>query len=148
MRPSSIRTSATRGGEPVPSSTCALTISVACDCAPSVEQARTVATIHRAKGMWRRCAQSARGARRHDGSGALFFSLPELTPARGAMSPETRNRVGIGVLSLGVLILLVNLAGMSGMIAKVAPSRDLNLVTLVLVFGGSAIRRRARKPLD
>ena len=64
------------------------------------------------------------------------------------MSPETRNRVGIGVLSLGVLILLVNLAGMSGMIAKVAPSRDLNLVTLVLVFGGSAIRRRARKPLD
>lgn len=62
------------------------------------------------------------------------------------MSPETRLRVGNGMLALGILVVLINVAGMSGLITKVASSRELNLVALVLVFGGAGIRRRARKP--
>ena len=62
------------------------------------------------------------------------------------MTLESTRRLGTAVLLLGIAVLLVNLAGMTGLIAKVAPSRDLSLVVFVLVIAGGALRRRGRKP--
>ena len=62
------------------------------------------------------------------------------------MTKEANRKLGYGFLAVGVIVLLVNFAGMSGVITKVATSRELNLVGLVLVIGGSGFLRSARRP--
>ncbi|HEX7938550.1 MAG TPA: hypothetical protein VF483_06120 [Gemmatimonadaceae bacterium] len=62
------------------------------------------------------------------------------------MNPDTRRRVGNVVLIVGIAVLLVNLAGMSGLIPKVATARELNLVALVLIIAAGGMRRRGRTP--
>jgi hypothetical protein len=62
------------------------------------------------------------------------------------MNPETTRRLGIAGLVVGIAVLLVNLAGMSGLITKVAPSRDLSMVALIFVVVGGALRRKGRAP--
>ena len=62
------------------------------------------------------------------------------------MNPEISRRVGTAVLIIAIAILLVNLAGMSGLIPKVASARELNVVVLVLVIAAAGLRRRGRAP--
>ena len=61
------------------------------------------------------------------------------------LTKETNRKLGWGFLAVGLVVLLVNFAGMSSMIEKVASSRELNLVALVLVLGGSGFLRSARR---
>jgi len=61
------------------------------------------------------------------------------------MTPETKRRVGNVILAIGIIVVIVNLAGMSGLITKVASSRELNLVAFVLVVAGGGLRRAGKQ---
>lgn len=61
------------------------------------------------------------------------------------MSPATARLVGNVMLTIGVILLLITVAGMSGLIAKIAPSRELIIPCAVLVIGAAALRRRGRQ---
>lgn len=63
------------------------------------------------------------------------------------MSPKTKYQVGSGLLILGVALLIVQLLGMTGITRKFVPTRELSLVTLVLVVAAGAMRRHARKEM-
>ena len=60
------------------------------------------------------------------------------------MKPETRRLIGNVVLAIGIIVVIVNLAGMSGVITKVATSRELNTLAFVLVIAGGGLRRSGK----
>ena len=60
------------------------------------------------------------------------------------MTPASVRLLGNIVLCLGVIVLLVTLSGMLGLTPKLAPSRELVLLSAVLVLAGGAFRRGGR----
>ena len=60
------------------------------------------------------------------------------------MTPASTRLVGNLMLGIGILLLPVTLAGMLGLTAKLAPSRELVPVCAILVLAGGALRRRGR----
>lgn len=61
------------------------------------------------------------------------------------MTQASTRLIGNVFLGIGILIIIINLAGMSGLTPKLTSSRELNLVSLVLVVAGGSLRRRGRE---
>ena len=63
-----------------------------------------------------------------------------------SMTQASTRLIGNIFLGIGILIIIINVAGMSGLTPKLTSSRELNLVSLVLVIAGGSLRRRGREP--
>lgn len=62
------------------------------------------------------------------------------------MTPATHRLIGNILLALGIIVLVIALAGMSGLTPKLAPSRELVIVAMVLLIGARGFRRRSTPP--
>ena len=63
------------------------------------------------------------------------------------MTQASSRLIGNVFLGIGILLIIINLAGMSGLTPKLTSSRELNLVSIVLVIAGGSLRRRGRQPM-
>jgi hypothetical protein len=63
------------------------------------------------------------------------------------MTSKTVRLIGNSVLAIAVIILLINLAGMSGLIPKIWSVRDTNVLVIVMVIAARGMRRRRDKPV-
>ncbi len=61
------------------------------------------------------------------------------------MTPATARLIGNILLVLGLIVLFVAVAGMSGLTAKLAPSRELVFAAAILVIAARGFRRRGRE---
>jgi hypothetical protein len=60
------------------------------------------------------------------------------------MNPQTKRLIGNIILAIAILIVLINLAGMSGIIAKPWPTRDSNFIAIALLVVARILRGRRR----
>ena len=63
------------------------------------------------------------------------------------MTQASSRLIGNVFLGIGILLIIINLAGMSGLTPKLTSSRELNLVSIVLVIAGGSLRRRGRQSM-
>ena len=60
------------------------------------------------------------------------------------MSPRTKYRIGTAILLIAIVLIIVELLGMTGVIPKYVPTRSLNLTAIAFLLFAAIIRRHAR----
>lgn len=63
------------------------------------------------------------------------------------MTPASQRTLGNLLLAIGIVILVINLSGMLGLTPKLTSSRDLNVLSIVLVVAAGALRRKGKEPV-
>ena len=62
------------------------------------------------------------------------------------MTPETKRTIGNAILAVAVVILLLQIAGMAGVLPKLIPSRGFAPFVFVLILVAAPLRRARRAP--
>lgn len=63
------------------------------------------------------------------------------------MTPASQRTLGNLLLAIGIVILVISLSGMLGLTPKLTSSRDLNVLSIVLVVAAGALRRKGKEPV-
>jgi hypothetical protein len=58
------------------------------------------------------------------------------------MTEDTRRTIGSIILGVTILVLLIQIAGMAGVIPKYLPTREVTIVAMVLVVLARGLRRK------